>query len=265
METPITYFESLNSAKNSLDKETVHQLRKGTKQLRAHLHLLRQLEGQQKETERLRASVKKLAKMLSVQRDADVLYSLLQDLITETDDQELVALMTGLKNKLADKRLPPSELQHVLDLTRDIKKKTRELLNQEPAENDVKAVLEIRLLEICKTGEALLFSSTTDWEELHDWRKQTKKLMYQFKMIRNQTPAELKIVETLEGLGDELGKINDLKLLENYLKQQQLLCTRAYTLQLYQKLYSLISKHQQQHLNTCRELYSALKSRHLNQ
>jgi len=261
MKTPMTYFESLNSAKNSLDRETVHQLRKDTKQLRAHLQLLRQLrklEGQQKKNKLLRASVKKLARILSVHRDADVLYSLLQTLITETDDQELVELMTGLKNKLADKRLPPSELQQVLDLTRDIKNKSHKLLKHEPEENEIKAVLAVRLLEICKTGEALLFSGTTDWEQLHDWRKQTKMLMYQHKMIRNQTPAELKIIQTLEGLGDELGKINDLKILENYLKQQQLLCTRAYTHQLYQKLYSLISNHQQQHLNTCRELYSAL-------
>jgi hypothetical protein len=84
-------------------------------------------------------------------------------------------------------------------------------------------------------------------------------------MIKNHTSAELKTIEALDNLGDELGKINDLKILDNYLKQQQLLCTRAYTHQLYQKLYSLISKHQQQHLNSCREIYSALKSGHLNQ
>ena len=38
--------------------------------------------------------------------------------------------------------------------------------------------------------------------------------MYQHKMIRNQTPAELKIIEILDSLGDELGKINDQKILE---------------------------------------------------
>ncbi|MDC1528666.1 CHAD domain-containing protein [Gammaproteobacteria bacterium] len=259
METPITYFEALNPCRNTLDKETIHQLRKGTKHLRAHLHLLRQLEGQQKETENLRAAVKKLARMLSVQRDADVLYSLLEDMIRETDDAELVALLAGLKDKLEDKRLAPSELKRVLGLTRDIKKKTHELLGKEPLENDIKAILTKRLSEFCETGEEILFLNITDWEELHDWRKQAKKLMYQHKMIRHQTPAELKIVETLDSLGDELGKINDLKIMDNYLKQQQLLCTRAYTHELYQKLYNLIGEHQQHHLSSCRNLLPNLK------
>lgn len=254
METPITYFDELNPERNTLDRETIHQLRKGTKHLRAHLHLLRQLEGQQKEIENLRTAVKKLARMLSVQRDADVLHALLQNMISEADDAELVALMTGLKQKLEDKRLPPSDLKYVLGLTRDIKKKTHKLLGKEPAEDDIKPILKLRLSELCETGEEILSSEITDWEELHDWRKQIKKLMYQHKMIRNQTPAELKIIEILDSLGDELGKINDQKILENFLQQQQLLCTRAYTHLLYQKLYSLISDYRQQHLCTCRKL-----------
>ena len=152
--------------------------------------------------------------MLSLQRDVDVLYSLLQDMTAEIDDTELVALLTELKNKLENKRLPPSQLKHVLLLTKDIKKKTRELLSKEPAENDIKAILAKRLAELCETGEEIYSSEITDWEDLHDWRKQIKKLTYQHKMIRNQTPAELKIIEILDSLGDELGKINDQKILE---------------------------------------------------
>ena len=214
METPIYYFDSVNPGMNALDKESIHQLRKGTKHLRAHLHLLRQLEGQQKEIENLRTAVKKLARMLSVQRDADVLHALLQNMISEADDAELVALMTGLKQKLEDKRLPPSDLKYVLGLTRDIKKKTHKLLCKEPAEDDIKPILKLRLSELCETGEEILSSEITEWEDLHDWRKQIKKLTYQHKMIRNQTPAELKIIEILDSLGDELGKINDQKILE---------------------------------------------------
>jgi len=174
METPIYYFDSVNPGMNALDKESIHQLRKGTKHLRAHLHLLRQLEGQQKEIENLRTAVKKLARMLSVQRDADVLHALLQNMISEADDAELVALMTGLKQKLEDKRLPPSDLKYVLGLTRDIKKKTHKLLCKEPAEDDIKPILKLRLSELCETGEEILSSEITDWEDLHDWRKQIK-------------------------------------------------------------------------------------------
>ena len=176
METPIYYFDSVNPGMNALDKESIHQLRKGTKHLRAHLHLLRQLEGQQKEIENLRTAVKKLARMLSVQRDADVLHALLQNMISEADDAELVALMTGLKQKLEDKRLPPSDLKYVLGLTRDIKKKTHKLLCKEPAEDDIKPILKLRLSELCETGEEILSSEITDWEELHDWRKQIEKI-----------------------------------------------------------------------------------------
>jgi len=176
METPIYYFDSVNPGMNALDKESIHQLRKGTKHLRAHLHLLRQLEGQQKEIENLRTAVKKLARMLSVQRDADVLHALLQNMISEADDAELVALMTGLKQKLEDKRLPPSDLKYVLGLTRDIKKKTHKLLGKEPAEDDIKPILKLRLSELCETGEEILSSEITDWEELHDWRKQIEKI-----------------------------------------------------------------------------------------
>ncbi len=254
MKTPINYFELLNPDTNTLDENSIHQLRKGTKYLRAHLHLLNQLEGQKKETEHLRASVKKLARMLSVQRDVDVLYSLLQDMIREIDDAELISLLTGLKNKLVDKRLPPSELKRVLDLTRNITKKSRKLQSKKLAENDIKAILTLRLSELCETGDEILSSNIIDWEELHGWRKKIKKLMYQHKMIRNQTPAEQTIIDTLDSLGEVLGKINDLKILGIYLKQQQLSCTRAYTHQLYQKLFSLIAEKQQQYLITCRKL-----------
>jgi CHAD domain-containing protein len=253
-------FGTLISKKNTLDNESVHQLRKGTKQLRAHLHLIRQLQGHQQETEHLRQSVKKLARMLAGQRDANVMYALLQELTAQTTDAELTALMTELQHKLKGERLPRIDIRQIHKMTRDIDRSTDKLLADRPEENEINQLLEACLENLCESGQDLLYNTIANWDDLHNWRKQVKKLTYQYKLKKNPNPRDLTIIDKLDLLGDSLGKINDFNILDNFVRRQQYLNTRAQTLQTFTQLIALLDEHKDLLLVQTQQLFAELNT-----
>ena len=251
-------FGTLSSKSKTLDNESVHQLRKGTKQLRAHLHLIRQLQGHQKETEHLRQSVKKLARMLAGQRDADVMYALLQELINQTTDAELTSLMVELQHVLNSERLPQIDIRQVHKMARDIDRSTDKLLPHEPEGNEINQLLEVCLENLCEEGQDLLYNAAANWNDLHNWRKQVKKLTYQYKLKKNPDPVDLLIIEKLDQLGDSLGKINDLNILDNFVRRQQYLNTRAQILHTFTQLLGLLDEHKYLLLAQTQQLFAEL-------
>lgn len=251
-------FGSLPHHGGSLDQESVHHIRKGTKQLRARLQLLRRLEGEQEETERLRESVKELARMLAGQRDTDVMHNLLQELIEETGDPELSDLLVELRDNLVSERLPEGDIKRIRKLVSEIEKSTHKLLKDDYSESDINRVLEERLSALCGAGRILLASS--DWEALHDWRKQVKKLMYQYELKASPTPRDLYVYDHLDQLGGALGRINDLSMLKKYVRNQESANTRASTLLLFGKIFDMIEDRRQSQLAQCREVFKNLNN-----
>jgi len=79
-------------------------------------------------------------------------------------------------------------------------------------------VLSKRLASLFLIGDRQL--SANDWEALHAWRKQVKKLMYQYGMKSAMTKRDRKNFETLDALGSSLGRINDLCILESYIRER---------------------------------------------
>lgn len=249
---------TLTSASKTLDNESVHQLRKGTKQLRAHLHLIRQLQGHQKETEHLRQSVKTLARMLSGQRDADVMVALLQDLLDQSTDAELSTLMAELQHVLNSERLPRMDVQRIQKMARDIDRSTDKLLADEPEGDEINQLLEVCLANLCESGQDLLYNTAANWDDLHNWRKQVKKLTYQYKLKKNPDPRDLSIIYKLDLLGERLGKINDFNILDNFIRRHQCLNTRAQTLQAFTQLLDLLDQHKYLLLAQTQQLFAEL-------
>lgn len=252
------FFGSLPRRGISLDEDSVHKIRKGTKQLRARLQLLRQLEGQHHETEQLRQSVKELARILATQRDADVMSFTLQQMIAETEDLEVQQLLARLRSKLQPDPMPSGHMKRVHKLVREIEKRTKKLLKHKHPVSEVEKVLARRLAILCATGRELLTSN--DWEALHDWRKQVKKLMYQYQLKPFLTPKDFFVFEHLDKLGSGLGNINDLSILERYVNAHQAESTRAHELEVYEKVHGLIDARRLLELEGCRSVFRAINN-----
>ena len=246
------------SLKPTLDEQSVHNIRKGTKQLRARLQLLRQLEGPRQETEQLRQAVKELARLLAAQRDADVMSGLLQELITETEDLEVQQLLAALRSELHGGDMPAGDVSRIHRLVREIEKKSPRLLQARHSDAEIGRVLDTRLAALCAAGRELL--SGNDWEALHDWRKQVKKLMYQYQLKPMLSPKEYFVLENLDRLGSALGSINDLCLLERYMLNHQSAETRAHSLDVYARARGMVDGRRNREMANCHEVFGAISS-----
>jgi len=240
-----------------LDEEGIHSLRKKTKQLRAQLQLLRELEGKQQDTEHLRQSVKELARALAQQRDADVLFALLQELLDNSDDTEVNALLRDAQVSLGRPKLPHTDLEKIASLVNEIDKQGVNLNRLKYPDTDINRVLENRLKILCSAGHVLLDSR--DWEALHDWRKQVKKLMYQYALKPALSPRDFFVHEHLDGLGSILGKINDFTVLEQFLRELEKSYTRVHTMLVFERLYALITRLRDQKIELAKQLFGAIR------
>ena len=250
-------FGTLN-LKPTLDEQSVHNIRKVTKQLRARLQLLRQLEGPRQETEQLRQAVKELARLLAAQRDADVMSGLLQELITETEDLEVQQLLAALRCELHGGDMPAGDVSRIHRLVREIEKNSPRLLQARHSDAEISRVLDTRLAALCAAGRELL--SGTDWEALHDWRKQVKKLMYQYQLKPMLSPKEYFVLESLDRLGSVLGSINDLCLLERYILNHQSGETRAHSLEVYARTRDMVDGRRNRELANCHDVFGAISN-----
>lgn len=240
-----------------LDRESVHHIRKGTKQLRARLQLMRQLDDRDRKTEQLRQAVKELARLLAGQRDADVLHGLMEELKADCDDREVRALLDSLQGKLTGRHLPVDTMNRIVKLVREIEHGSHQLAPLGSPAADIDRLLAARLQRLLAAGPALLASS--DWPALHDWRKQVKKLMYQVDMKPDRAPGDIVVRNHLDQLGDCLGKINDLCMLENFVRHQEADVTRAHTVDTFGRLLQLLDRRRQARLAACNTCFEALR------
>ena len=258
MNTDCTDISFPGHSDSLLDEAGVHKIRKGTKQLRARLQLLRQLEGRKDDTEKLRQSVKALARMLAAQRDADVMAEALQELSTRTEEPEVKQLLATLGEALQPEPLATAERQRIHRLIKEINKSAKKLKSHHHEIAEVDSILNSRLATLCAMGRELL--SGTDWEALHDWRKQVKKLMYQYQLKGALSPKDLFVYEHLDQLGTSLGNINDMRILEEFIRSHQYQTTRARELTLYETIHQLIEGRRQEALESSKSIFQAINN-----
>ena len=250
-------FGPLTHKGKRLDVASVHRVRKRTKQLRAQLELQRALEGQLLEMKELRQLVKQLARLLAPQRDADVMSAALQQLSTQTGSAKVKQLLLSLDEKLQPNALSGSDMKTIHKLVGKIEAAAPSLLHSNHNSEAVHQLLETRLAALCASGAELLDSH--DWETLHDWRKLVKKLMYQFQLQASLTPREERLFQQLEKLGDCLGRIHDMCMLETYVQGHQAQAGDQHKASSYKKIFKLIEANQEQELASFRQLFEALE------
>ena len=247
-----------NAAKNLsvLDSDTIHQLRKGTKLLRARLQLLRLLGISTQQHDKLRNALRKLAHLLGGQRDSHVMYGLLKELKSASQDASLETLITDLQKSLEQNHLSSIEIQRIKDLLKSIEEVANPILEKPLPVTEMQEVLSKRLVSLCLNGDRQI--SGNDWEALHAWRKQVKKLMYQYGMKSAMTNRDQKIFATLDALGNSLGRINDLCILERHIREREKNWTRAKTLSLFSQIYQMIDIQRKQALEQSKALNKAI-------
>lgn len=247
-------FGKLPAPGEPFDEACVHSIRKETKRLRACLELQRALEGQILEMRELRQSVKTLARMLADRRDADVMSDALQKMQAATEDNPTRQLLVRLSKDLEPAQLSPSDSQEIHQLLATIETGTAKLLTPEKYPEAIECLLETRLAALHSSGQELLGSR--DWEALHDWRKLVKKLMYQFQLKRCLTGKDQSVSDALERLGQSLGVLHDLCILEDYVQGHRNSSSQPQNSSAYAKILADIAARQEQELIQFRKLFN---------
>lgn len=249
-----SFFGKLPAPGEPFDEASVHNIRKGSKRLRACLELQRALEGQLLEMRELRRSVKTLARMLADRRDADVMSDALQKMQAATEDPPTRQLLVSLSKDLEPAQLSASDNQEIHQLLETIEIGTAKLLTTANNPEAVECLLETRLAALHSSGKQLLDSR--DWEALHDWRKLVKRLMYQFQLKRCLTGKDQSVSDVLERLGHSLGVLHDLCILEDYVQDHRNTSPQPQNTGAYAKILADIAARQEQELIQFRKLFN---------
>lgn len=190
-----------------LAPDRVHDIRKRIKKTRALLRLLRPGLGavQPGANARLRAAGQALAH----QRDAAVRLATFDRLMAGVDDPGIAALRACLLAETARPAPPPPDLAPLLAALLaesagwQVTGRERQVLAAGLGETRDRARRAIRLAREAGTDEAM-----------HDWRKRTKDLWYQARLLAPVWPEAMKpLGDAADRLGEALGDHHDLAVL----------------------------------------------------
>lgn len=232
------------------DTEGIHEARKGCKWLRAVLRLVRGgMESRATATEFRR--IRRVAHLLGNVRDATIRLTSFRSL--------------GLENfKALERRLE-----------KDAAKERNHQLNRE-GQREIR-----RAIDTMESGWSELEIKRGDWrhvgrgiersyrrarkgfhqvdenptsENIHEWRKRVKDLMYHVRLLRPIKPGRMgKFEKHLDDLSDWLGYDHDLILLTAFLrKDSQLAPTDR------RQLFSQVKKHRKEHLTAARHVAESI-------
>ncbi|WP_432697171.1 CHAD domain-containing protein [Marinobacterium sp. YM272] len=195
--------------------ETIHQVRVGTKRLRAFLRLVRAALAEESYRE-LNSRCRDLAADLSGQRDADVALETLQALVP--GEKGLIERLSSLLHASAATSFSrPPDWQ-------EIEVRLNALKQQLHA--DLRSGMECRELE--KTVRKSFRQCIQMWQDarsdgseevLHEWRKLVKRVYYQSLLLSSDKKAG--DLRRLKQLSDYLGDLHDLDMLAERLEYQR--------------------------------------------
>lgn len=190
--------------------EEVHDIRVGLKRFRALLALAKGA-GEDEAVRELDALAAELKSEFAAARDEAVLRELAARLFGEEEGARLLgagkAAGTGTGPRLA----------RVRRLARELARRLRRVGGlPEPREREIERARERSLRRVIRRGERCAARPEDD-EELHEWRKRVKTLLYQCELEVGRRPGR-GARDMLRRLGRALGAHHDLSLLEARLR-----------------------------------------------
>ncbi|MGB5397209.1 MAG: CHAD domain-containing protein [Gammaproteobacteria bacterium] len=235
-------------------EENTHQIRVSIKRIRAMLVLHEALTGHQPEFAQLDDYLKQLNKALSACRDHDVLLGLLDRIIAKVDQPDVLQLFSSTRTSIAESSLPQLyDVNQVEHMTTDILNAYQALPPIDIRVKNIRNYLKKRLRKTCKNADLLIRQA--DCIALHSWRKQVKQLYYQAEALRAVSGKSPLPNKTLEKLGERLGDIHDLCVLESTLQQQLASQPQLASPSTWQQSRQLLNKKHASLLKQCKRLY----------
>lgn len=205
-----------------LSDESVHEVRKQLKKVRATLRLLREALGS-KTYKQENAFFRDVARPFTAVRDAKVLMSTLEHLAEHFGDQANMPAIDGVRRALREHH--QEVRQHMLEedslgAVMAALRTARTRAKQWPVGRRGWSVLGAGLQRIYRSGrDAFAMAQENPSEDnLHEWRKQVKYLWHQLQVLQPLQPALIKtLADQAHALADALGDDHDLAVLHQKL------------------------------------------------
>lgn len=212
--------KAMRHSKKRLSKKKLHQIRVSIKRARARLNLVRHVAGHQQEITELNRGLKQLNQLYSARRNLDVAQRLLADLLTRMNSSDLRGELLEMREwvRQLDNRQDP-DMQSIQMLIDEIDSNYEQLPLVNVKYQDVRKFINNRLGKVCKQGELVLGNG--DCIALHNWRKRVKRLFYQLEVLPGGRTADRKTRDSLQKLGNWLGKVHDICFLQDMLQRQK--------------------------------------------
>jgi CHAD domain-containing protein len=222
--------EELNEARNGGDFATsVHAARKDLKKLRGVLRLVRgELSEEVYGTENRR--YRDAGRRLAQSRDAEVkveTLSALRERFEELPSDLADAWLATLKRERDEivERVSNGDAESLIAETMAAIEAGREEIPSWPLESNSWELVEAGLLRSYRRGRRAMKRTRSDAkaENVHEWRKRTKDLWYQLRILRNMWPPVIsETAEQAHELADLLGDHHDLAVLADDLSARKI-------------------------------------------
>ena len=221
-----------NSAKyivaRSRQHISIHEMRKNIKKTRGITRLLRDEIGKEKYRE-LNEFYKNIANRIAVLRDDTSQIELLESMKKKINSPELKKPFSSAIRQVEKKRKVEFEkflLSGQQNSIRGLILDQKEIIHELDFEGDPDYFILESLCRIHRRARSAYEVTTflPHDEIYHYWRKQVKYLMYQLTIINNAWPSFFKTyINELDKLGNLLGKLHDLSLLNQHVHEKKLI------------------------------------------
>lgn len=223
--------EELNEARNGGDfAGSVHAARKDLKKLRGVLRLVREELGEKvyrAENRRYRDAGRRLAQSRDAEVKAETLSALRErfgdELPAELADAWLAALERE-RDEIVERASNGDSASHIAETIATIEAGW-EAISAWPLEDDSWELVEAGLLRSYRRGRRAMKRTRSDpvAENVHEWRKRTKDLWYQLRVLRDAWPPVIsETAEQAHELADLLGDHHDLAVLAEDLTAREI-------------------------------------------
>lgn len=197
------------------DGEQIHKLRVAVKKLRAGLALMQPWFN----TQPLKLALREFNRYLSPSRDLAVACQWLDYFIANRPGEQKIACFVPLRQLLT----PPSST--VLDLAefhrraQRLQQALQQLPRYHPKLNQWRTQVELTAQQLCQQAPMLYhrYKRSEDCIYLHRWRKRVKQLDYQQRLLSTFDVQSALSPAKLKKLGELLGEVQDLWMLEQQL------------------------------------------------
>jgi CHAD domain-containing protein len=200
------------------EPEAVHQARKHIKKLRALLRLVREGLGR-KTYQREKAGLRQLNRALSPVREATVHLKTLDSLRRSYPDDLSKSDFNNLKQallRIKTRRIRALKTANVLgrEKVRRIKSRIGDWKLEKIKPRGLWSGIELARQRFMDAHQRARLEPNE--ENIHEWRKRTKDVLYQSEFLKNKKPGFLsRRISRLKKLGDYLGAVHDLARLES--------------------------------------------------